>query len=72
MANEIKATRTAPAASPHWSRHLLWILVVPLFVIEWALDALVKIVQVVHKSFETLTLVLHNTINEPARTKPNP
>ncbi|MBL7738504.1 MAG: hypothetical protein JNK14_04745 [Chitinophagaceae bacterium] len=46
-------------------KKLLYILYIPLLIIEWFLDMWVKIWQVLHNSVKELTLALENYINEP-------
>lgn len=43
----------------------LYLLYIPMLIIEWFLDMLVKIWQVLHNSVKELTLALENYINEP-------
>ena len=51
-------------------KKLLYIIYIPLLLIEWAADMLAQLVKVVHNSIETLTLVLQNKINEPFSEEP--
>jgi hypothetical protein len=45
-------------------KKLLYILYVPLLLIEWMLDAIVKIFEIIRNSFETLTLAVKSNIDE--------
>lgn len=51
-------------------RRWVTIIIVPLFLIEWALAATGQLVEVIRNSFETLILALENYKNEPTGTSP--
>lgn len=51
---------------------LLYILYIPLLILEWAVDLVEKIWKSFHESVRDMTLVIENKINEqPAKSKPS-
>lgn len=48
----------------------LYIIYIPLLLLEWIADMLVSIVKVVHNSIETLTLSVQTLIHEPSAEEP--
>lgn len=51
-------------------RKTLYIVYVPLLILEWFIDLIGAIWKVFHNSIETLTLATEKYINEPDREKP--
>lgn len=51
-------------------RKLLYIVYIPLLIIEWTADMIGKIWEVFHNSIKTLALATENIINEPDRPTP--
>ena len=49
-------------------RKSLYVVYIPLLILEWTVDMLAKMVNIFHDSIKTLTLAVENIINEP--TKP--
>jgi hypothetical protein len=51
-------------------RKTLYIIYIPLLLIEWTVDLIGKIWNVLHNSVKTLALATENIINEPDRATP--
>jgi hypothetical protein len=52
-------------------KKVLYIVYVPLLLIEWVVDLIGKMWDVFHKSIITITLAIETYINEPDRPKPS-
>jgi len=51
-------------------KKLLYIVYIPLLLLEWAADLVAQIWGVIHKSIEILTLAVEKYINEPIKPPP--
>jgi hypothetical protein len=52
-------------------RKTLYIIYVPLLLVEWAVDLGHKVVEIFHKSIEDITLALQKYIHEPDKPDAN-